>query len=206
MNNTELLKLWRKGLTHSKIGMTVGCSRATISRRLLRLGVTSHQTLERIGSDKAKCSRCKRILPIDRFMTTCNGRYFDTYCRKCKAKKGMDQINARPENYLKYLLRKVVGKCRRKGITCDLTLSYLIELFARQKGRCFYTGVPLRLKLGFGRCKDSCSLDKIINDKGYTQDNVVLCSSHANLMKSDFTLEELKIWLPNFHRKLRGII
>ena len=54
---------------------------------------------------------------------------------------------------------------------------------------CPVLGIPL----GFSNSRDHVpSIDRIVNTKGYTKDNIVIVSLRANRFKSDATLEELK--------------
>ncbi|MFF4026978.1 hypothetical protein ACFYY5_29420 [Nocardia elegans] len=48
----------------------------------------------------------------------------------------------------------------------------------------------------------SCSVDKIIPELGYVEGNVVLLTKRINSVKYDLTLDEMKRWMPGWHRKL----
>lgn len=106
--------------------------------------------------------------------------------------------NLRPGgNYLidefspfRYYMRKAL---QRKH-DCDIDLAYLKALWEQQKGRCVYTGLPLRTrnhKTGHALI-DIASLDRIDSSKGYLKGNVQFISTALNLAKSDLPDERFR--------------
>jgi len=72
------------------------------------------------------------------------------------------------------------NRAKQKSIPFDLELKDIKRLYRTKK--CFYTGVYLTDNdpaLSTHR-----TFDRIDNTKGYTKDNVVVCSHHANQIKS----------------------
>jgi len=72
------------------------------------------------------------------------------------------------------------NRAKQKGIPFDLELKDIKRLYRTKK--CFYTGVYLTDNdpaLSTHR-----TFDRVDNTKGYTKDNVVVCSHHANQIKS----------------------
>lgn len=59
----------------------------------------------------------------------------------------------------------------------------------------------LGIKMEFATAKaseNSPSIDRIDNTKGYTKDNIIICSWKANRLKNDFVLEDLEkmyLWM-----------
>jgi hypothetical protein len=77
-----------------------------------------------------------------------------------------------------------------RGIYFDLTASDLNEL--SYPITCPILGIPL--KCNAGKADDnSYSIDRIDNSLGYTIDNIQVISLRANKLKSDATVEELKL-------------
>lgn len=76
-----------------------------------------------------------------------------------------------------------------KNIEFDLTDDFILEMFEKQKGLCYYTGYPMRIngKKNF----DGMSVDKIDPNKGYIKSNVVLCLYCINMMKSDNSIDDI---------------
>ena len=93
------------------------------------------------------------------------------------------------------LLRNIKNRCKNKKIEYYIDVEDLEELWNKQNGKCFYSGVKMNLPLtsnGFeGRpLMENCSVDRIDSDKSYQKDNIVLCCYGANLGKSIWNKEE----------------
>lgn len=78
-----------------------------------------------------------------------------------------------------------------RGIEFDLSFKKMKQLMEQQK--CFYTGVVFEDKGVFAR-----SIDRVDNDRGYVDDNVVACTIFINGKKKDLTVEEIR----TFFRKV----
>ena len=88
-----------------------------------------------------------------------------------------------------YFARQIGGYRRRSQkshLNFDLTIDFLVELFNKQQGLCYYTGQAMVWQ-GHGSkgpVSDSMSLDRLSPLLGYTRNNVVLCSFIANTSKN----------------------
>jgi len=97
-----------------------------------------------------------------------------------------DQIRKHPERYLHHSART---RARRRGIPFDLSVNDI-----RIPENCPVLGVPLTIN--DGNCgPNSPSLDRIVPDLGYVRGNVVVISHKANTIKSNATLDELRLVL-----------
>lgn len=97
------------------------------------------------------------------------------------------------EKFIKYKLKNSlkVAKSPKYNYSFNLTYDYILNLYRNQNGKCFYTGRVMTFTRG---CNDSLSIDRIDSVLGYTVDNVVLCCSKVNVMKSDLNhLDFIKI-------------
>ena len=85
----------------------------------------------------------------------------------------------------------------------NLTTDWLFKQYKLQKGKCFYTDIPLNLdpRGSGGPMWDSLSFDRIDADKGYTIGNIVLASFKVNLIKNNFEIEASKIVDMLFNKK-----
>jgi len=95
-----------------------------------------------------------------------------------------------------------MAQAKRLGNTVSITPEYVESLWHRQKGLCFYTDVPLVVQSGRGSCRESLSFDKIVPQFGYVSGNVVLCTRKANAVKQDLTLDEMRLWLPDWYSRV----
>ena len=61
--------------------------------------------------------------------------------------------------------------------------TYLRSLYEKQGGRCFYTGVEMKIRGKFKADPLQMSLDRKNSSRGYVAGNVVLCCLGVNLLK-----------------------
>lgn len=92
-----------------------------------------------------------------------------------------------------YLKRKtpcIKSSAKRKKIPYNLDYKYLLELWNKQNGICYYTGLPMcnTMKQKDFQAWDCPSVDKLDPQKGYTKGNVVWCINAVNSFKQ--TLNE----------------
>ena len=60
---------------------------------------------------------------------------------------------------------------------------------------CFYTGEPINFKIGSmkKRNRNAISIDRIDSNKGYTLDNIVICSFGFNTDKKGILIQDCRI-------------
>lgn len=82
-----------------------------------------------------------------------------------------------------------ISKLTNKGRTLMNTITHsdLLTLYAKQGGRCALTGWELTPLV---KCKNTISIDRIDNSKGYTIDNIQLVAAQANRAKNKWTNDE----------------
>ena len=129
----------------------------------------------------------------DRVRATCarwrtaNKKYMATYMHDYYARSGE-----------KGLIRRARERAKRKGIAFNIT-----EKDIMIPDKCPVLG--LRLEIGTGRAHDaSPSLDRIRPNEGYVPGNIIVVSHRANTIKSNATVEELRI-VASFYEQLGGI-
>jgi len=145
-----------------------------------------HVSIERINNEKG--------YTLDNVCLIC--LEFNTHCQwnhnKIKdlililEKNTENNIDFKEENlkynFLKKLYNGAVSRTKerqnnknseKRDNTIDITFEFLIKLFNKQKGLCYYSGIPLQ----FGSFKNKSwvtFLERKDPLKGYTQDNVCL--------------------------------
>lgn len=95
---------------------------------------------------------------------------------------------------LKSKLKCLKHSAKSRNINCSLSLKDLEKIF-NQSSVCFYFGRPLTL--------NDVTVDRLNCNKGYTKDNIVLCTKEANNLKnqlfespsSRIAIDELKLFL-----------
>ena len=94
------------------------------------------------------------------------------------------------------LLKWARYRARKKNREFDLKSADLMV-----PNYCPILGIPL---IPGGRTKNSPTLDRIDNSKGYTKDNVIVISNLANTIKNHATPDEI-IKVGKFYRNLAGL-
>jgi hypothetical protein len=80
-----------------------------------------------------------------------------------------------------------------RGISFDMTFRKVKQLMTRKT--CYYTGVT------FGG-ENIRSFDRVDNDKGYIDSNVVACTTHINSLKGHLTRKDIK----NLNKRLERFL
>jgi dUTP pyrophosphatase len=124
-----------------------------------------------------------------------------TCSRSCSAKrnsiifKGEGNPRALKLNpFEKYFWDKasdIKSKCIRLKWECDIDYKFLIELYNKQNGFCYYSGLPIN-PIKQEKDYNTLSIDRIDSSRGYTKDNIVLCLLCINYLKSNFDMFKLK--------------
>lgn len=137
-------------------------------------------------------------------------------CRRIKAnerldKIGRDQVNKRRrEKYVSVKGKKKktllpdwvkklsasISKRAKAKLGSKITSKNIMLMYARQEGKCFYTGVDMII----GDFLRKPSIDRVNSKKGYTTANTVLCCHSINLAKNSSGYEEFK----NFLEEIKG--
>lgn len=173
---------------------------------------------------KKTCSVCKQEKDITEFymrpdrqkpIARCKECNYETNKKTWSKKTPEEKIKSYQQSALSYNkaylsgnVKRIIqhkmagwrGNAKKKNVQFDLDVDYLLELYNKQEGKCYYTGVILEQEVGRGRGKRSLtsipnqlSLDRIVPSLGYTKGNVAWCSYKINVMKNCCTGEEFYI-------------
>lgn len=200
--DNEIYSLHKHGLSPNEISIKINSSYAHV------VHVITHKFNENFNRERnyvnyideynIKCSKCKLIKHISNFIKTQHQTY--TECNTCKYNSVKSQLN---NDYRIFIRNIFYQKTYQKKYDINLNLEYLISLFEWQKNLCFYTGEKMLLKRGVGRKPNAISLDRIDNSKGYIIKNVVFCCSRVNFTKGNFSLDEMKLWMPIWYENIQ---
>lgn len=92
------------------------------------------------------------------------------------------------EDWFRRKASHIKSKCKIKGIEYDLSPEWLEKQFELQQGRCYWTGVEMDCSNKLFRP----SVDRLIVDGGYTQDNVVLTTYFCNIGRGNASQEDME--------------
>lgn len=173
---------WGRRKKDSELGYAVAQSRR--DRRRLFDKIAKGDS-NRVG--KKTCRRCLKVKPQEEFYK--NSRMLDSYCIFCRLEVDKELSARSVAGRFKSLLAAARTRSKIASRPFNLTKAFLIELWERQRGACYYTGTPMTY-VG-DRAPTALSIDRVDPSLGYTCDNVVLCCRRINEMKSDLTVQQL---------------
>lgn len=128
-----------------------------------------------VSDTHRECTGCGEIFEITSRMTL---------CKKCNSNRVKSQT---PEWRM---WQRAKQRCKNSGREFTLLCSDIVI-----PDVCPILGMPINMNSGrSGAYKNSPSLDRIDNEKGYTPDNIQVISQKANAMKHSATIEELKLF------------
>lgn len=119
-----------------------------------------------------ECTSCRTIFKQDNTLTQCN----ECNCARVKSMS--------PEYKM---WNRAKQRAKAKGMCFNITVDDITI-----PERCPILGIPLIVHSGkSGAYKDSPSLDRVDNERGYEKDNILVISQLANSMKGAANEEEL---------------
>lgn len=204
----KTLEMYSRGLSDRSIAKEIESVHYLVGRYRNSKGLPSlhgKKPLIKVDDKHGICSKCGDIKLLREFTVNRRGKQYEyslSYCFECRKKQAIKAINRSPEVYLGYLTTRLKSKCISRNIAFTLSVEDVIECWRKQEGKCFYSGVPMVLQQGEGYNRYRCSIDKVIPEKGYLPDNIVLCAQKANTVKNDLTIIELKSWIPGWYSRI----
>lgn len=209
---SDIVALLQTKMTYNeiknKLGLDVTNSCLTKIAKENNLQRNFPKKLDFVNDSEARCSRCRKIKPLQRFKTT---RYHKTdvkvgylsFCRNCYNLQSQNKINGNKLLRFKQITSRIKKRSKTKNIPFDLSASYLLQLYEKQNGQCFYTGETMILKSTGQAKRLSVSVDRLEPEIGYVEHNVVLCCYIINRVKCDLSLNELAKWIPQWYQKIK---
>lgn len=97
-------------------------------------------------------------------------------------------------------LQKVKIRAKRKGLDFSLETKDILDIWEKQNGKCYYTKEPMTWGAKEVNYNTHMSIDRVDSTKGYTKDNVVLCSARINTIKNNISIEELNSICENLNK------
>jgi hypothetical protein len=167
--------------------------------------------------DFYKCSICQQWLNQENFKWFNDTRYKNgkrrrSYCTSCYRQKHLKYVQD-PKNKeqavkrqsewrkrhldsggdkaIRWYFARQMGTYRKRAqklnLLCDIDPDFLVDLFNKQNGLCYYSGIPLEWN-SWGKKHPtmmSMSVDRKNPSLGYMKENVVLCTYRINTMKGN---------------------
>ena len=137
---------------------------------------------------RVKCLKCENLLYTNKTDIDNNvKKYCSNECRR--------KDNKSPYHYY---LKNIKSRVIKRNMEFNLTEEYLKDLLEnKQNNKCAISNINIQIKHPNETTTlyDTASLDRIDNNKGYTEDNVQWVVLGINYMKLDFSNEELHLTL-----------
>ena len=110
--------------------------------------------------------------------------------------KGYEANRLDEYSQFKYHANKARSRSKKRGEKTDINAEYLKELWEKQNGICPYTGIQMEISRtsqdeDIKKTPTKASLDRIDPSIGYTKGNVEFVCYCINVMKNDFTKEQM---------------
>lgn len=160
------------------------------------LGIERKQIKAKVNKLKLKLLEKDKRLCVDCKTEFQYARHAGVRCKKCflarraKLRSSFDE-NADEELLLKRFINSALRTLRYRTKGSDLSCEYMLDLWNKQKGKCFYSEVDMiPYKYGKGRNLFSASVDRIDSNLGYFIGNVVWCCWGCNAGKSTMTYQQ----------------
>lgn len=142
-----------------------------------------------------KCNECDQDKPFSEFSKgrDANGLYY--ICKQCQTERSQQRYRLKDPltRWVDTTTADVRGRAKRRGIKYTLTKEFLRSLYTNQHSKCVYCTNEFDLNGTQHDHKRSPSVDRLIPEHGYVEDNIVLCCHRCNTIKNDATLEELRL-------------
>lgn len=205
----EAIELHSKGLSNRQIAKKLHTHHSAINKLFKELNIESNwnkrQHLDLIDEYSARCSECNEIKPRTEFQHGRKGQQYEyqySYCNTCRRNRYNKRIINNLESYMNERVGALRRRCRDTKIPFDLTTEFMINLYRKQNGKCFYTDQEMVWGSGVGLQWNSLSFDRIIPTNGYIQTNTILCTRRINAIKFNMTLSEMKKWTPEWYQRI----
>lgn len=189
--------------SHSKIVVTCNNCNTNIHRE--RRNANANHKCPIIKNNNKKCYKCKTWKDLTLFNKSrkLTGGV-SKICRECynkedaviKCNKSRNNRfkhaikNGDIEFYIKRRINTIKSRALKNNIDFNLDAEYLISLWNKQNGNCFYSNIPMKNSMkkdGF-QSWDGPSLDRIEPTLGYIKGNIVWCIFGINSFKQSLNI------------------
>ena len=202
-----ILTLVEEGLSTNAISKEIGVSRVTLVKYMENtLGISTKRNgprpkIDWVDSDNIRCSICSEIKHSSEYYVNKSDCTY-TFCKKCYSEKERVRRLSKPVSWVKKSY-DISTSAKKRGFDFNLTPDYLSFVYTAQEGLCAYTNEKINLSLGRGLSGDCLSVDRFDTSLGYLKGNIVLSTTRANTIKHNQTLEEFRLWMPDWEKSGR---
>ena len=136
------------------------------------------------GMVQQECPVYRRMLPASAFTKNTHlTTGMSAGCTRCHPARSGKTYTRAP---MPIMVRHIVLRSKKRGIVCDLTCDDVRAAYDEPAGRCFYTGSAF----GDTGTMNALSVDRIVPERGSTENTLVLCRPWVNPIRSDHPASE----------------
>lgn len=209
----QVVHLHSEGFKNREIARTLNVGHYKVGYLLNKLGLKTNGPIkirpDFVSETEVKCSKCLEIKHFTEYQINRQNQKYEyriSYCNVCRKKQQNENLRSDILKFLGNRFNRLKRRCAISKIPIDIDKNYLFALWFKQEGKCFYTDIEMIWKTPTGLQPSCISIDKIIPEKGYVTGNIVLCQQRINAIKLNMTLEEMKIWTPNWYERIKNYV
>ena len=116
--------------------------------------------------------------------------------RKCLDHLNMAAVNMIDDINIAKRLISLYNSAHSRNIDFDLSFNTVKKILNSKK--CYFTGVALNT---ITADKNQLTFDRIDNERGYINNNVVACSKEFNEKKANLTISDIRLMVKGFEKK-----
>lgn len=151
-------------------------TRSQIKSKATKMGLSLLPKTERL------CVECRQKYQYK--------RYAGLRCTTCHLNR-RKLVRKRPLTTEQWITMTTNTIKHRSKKSSDLDVDYMVQLWNQQSGKCYYSGLKMRIhQYGEKRHPLSPSVDRIDSSKGYIKGNIVWSSWICNAGKSSLSVQE----------------
>lgn len=151
-----------------------------------------------------KCKKCGKEKDILYWHILGRNKYKSKSC-------GCDQFRQQSlrqwqgyEEISKTYWQSIHKGAKKRKLEINITIEYIWDLFLKQDRKCALSGIelffPPKIGLVKNKNKQTASLDRIDNNKGYIEGNVQWIHTDINYIKQDYTEKELLYYIIKIYK------
>jgi len=168
-----------------------------------KLPTSRCENLNNWMSDVWTCCTCKESKPLSMYYKNSSSKNgYQNICKECDKIRTKARDKRKSNESLPFFFKRLISgrmasmgsKYRRRGWGGKLTVDLLMDKFNQQGGKCAISGIEMTHIAGKGKVKTNVSIDRIESSLGYEPDNIQLVCYIVNIIKNDFSKEDLIYW------------
>lgn len=196
----QLKSLIDRKIKIKDIAKEMNRSESNVYKKCKHMGMDSPRSTKIMKSLEAKtrgysiCRLCNIEKPLSDFgLREKDSHLCRSSCRACDANSRLRwyhhvKANRTFEQTIELRVYQARKRATKKKLEFDITSSDILDIFNRQSGKCFYSGIDME-KIPKIDNYYNLSIDRVDSKKGYVKDNVVLCCDSVNTMKNSMPTE-----------------